>query len=454
LNVLASWNIRLKASKSVDIAIARGLAWVTFFVMLGKISGAFKEMAIAWRYGISAEVDGYLFVSNLVSWPVALWFSVLTVVLVPLAARLAKENPGQLPVFRAELLGVAIALGVGLTVAGAVLLPIVIRAPWVGLPTHTASLAADTVFGMVLLLPIGMVASVFSVWMLAVGMHANTLLEGVPAMAIAGAVLVGDGGVGPLVWGTAVGGVLHLASLGLPLAKRGEIKWPRLRFSSPAWRWFRQGFVVMLIGNAMLSLIVIVDLLFSVHLGTGAVSTLGYANRILALILGLGGTTISRATLPVFSSVTYADDGVVDSGNAIHKVAARWISIMFVLGTAAMVALWWLAPTIIKLLFERGAFSAENTAEVAEVLRYAVVQLPFYFAGLVLVSSLVSRGLHRAVAIGAGLSLIVKAVGNFLLVPKFGINGLMLSTTLMYIVSFAMLYMCARLANKRRGRAV
>lgn len=454
MNVLVAWNTKLKASKSVDVAIARGMAWVTLFVIFGKLSGAFKEMAVAWRYGVSAEVDGYLFVSNLVCWPVALWFSVLTVVLVPLAARLAKETPGQLPLFRAELLGAAIAIGVGLALLIGVLLPVVIRSPWVGLPAETAALAADTVFGLALLLPVGMVASVFSVWMLAAGMHANTLLEGVPALAIAGAVLVADGGVEPLVWGSVAGAALHLATLAVPLARRGEIRWPRFSFSSPAWRWFKQGFAVMLLGNALMSLITIVDLLFSVQLGTGAVSTLGYANRVLALVLGLGGTAISRATLPIFSRVTHSDNGLVDSGEAIHKVAGRWILIMFVLGTAAMLALWWLAPAIIKLLFERGAFSAENTAEVASVLQYGALQLPFYFAALVLVSSLVSRGFFLAVAIGAGVNLIVKGVANYLLVPEFGINGLMLATGVMYAISFTTLYLCARLANKRRGNAL
>jgi peptidoglycan biosynthesis protein MviN/MurJ (putative lipid II flippase) len=451
LNVLVAWNLKLKASQSVDIAIARGMAWVSLFVVIGKLSGAFKEMAIAWRYGISAEVDGYLFVANLVSWPVALWFSVLTVVLVPLAARLARENPTQLPLFRAELLGAAIAIGVALALVMAVLLPFVIRAPWTGLPAHTAAFAADTVFGMAPLLPISMVASVFSIWMLAVGMHANTLLEGVPALVLAGAVLIGDSGVGPLVWGTAAGAVLHLACLALPLAKRGEIKWPRFGFSSPAWQWFRQGFAIMLIGNALMSLVTIVDLMFSVHLGTGAVSALSYANRVLALILGLGGTAISRATLPVFSSVNYADDGATGSGKAIHQAATRWIVIMFVMGAGAMLAVWWLAPTIVSLLFERGAFSADNTAEVAEAMRYGAVQFPFYFAALVLVSSLVSRGLHQAVAIGAGLNLVVKCLANYLMVPKFGINGLMLATSVMCAGSFATLYLCAWLANQRQG---
>lgn len=46
------------------------MAWVALFVLLGSFARAAKEMAIAYRYGVSAEVDAYLFVFNLVSWPV------------------------------------------------------------------------------------------------------------------------------------------------------------------------------------------------------------------------------------------------------------------------------------------------------------------------------------------------------------------------------------------------
>ena len=63
-------------------AIARGMVLVVLFVFFGKLAGAAKEVAIAWRYGVSEEVDAYLLVLNLVSWPVGVWFSVLTVVLV------------------------------------------------------------------------------------------------------------------------------------------------------------------------------------------------------------------------------------------------------------------------------------------------------------------------------------------------------------------------------------
>lgn len=90
------------------------MAWVSLFVFVGKLAGAAKEIAIAYRYGVSAEVDAYLFVLNLIGWPTAVWFSVLVVVLVPLAARIRQDAKGDLPLFRAELLGLAILIGLTL----------------------------------------------------------------------------------------------------------------------------------------------------------------------------------------------------------------------------------------------------------------------------------------------------------------------------------------------------
>jgi putative peptidoglycan lipid II flippase len=453
LNILVAWNSRIRAFHPDHLAILRGMAWVTMFVMLGKLSGAGKEMVLAWRYGVGPEMDGYLFVLNLVSWPLALWFSVLTVVLVPLVARLRKDHAAELPCFRAELLGAVMLAGCALALVAAVLLLVGLRMQWVELPPQTAAIARSAVPGLVLLLPLGVLTSLFSAWMLAAGLHANTLLEGVPALVIATAVLACNGGIAPLVWGTVAGFVLHMVCLVVPLAKRREIGLPRLGLSSPAWPWFRQCFAIMLVGNALMSLIDIIDLMFSVRLGTGAVSTLGYANRVLALLIGLGGTAISRATLPVFSRAHYADASAGDcrQGGSIHRVAMHWVCIMLGVGAAATIAVWFLAPMAISLLFQRGAFNAENTAVVSDVLRHGAVQLPFYFAGLVLVSSLVARGLHRGVALAAAINLPVKAIANLLLVPHFGINGIVLATGIMYMTSFSTMCLFALHAHRKKG---
>src|SRR4249920_2037850 len=106
------------ASEVLDAhhGIVRGMLAVTVFALLGKVAGAVKEMAVAWRFGVGAPVDAYLLVQNLVNWPVAIWFSVLTVVLIPLANRVAMETPDELPRFRRELLAATLTGGVLLAI--------------------------------------------------------------------------------------------------------------------------------------------------------------------------------------------------------------------------------------------------------------------------------------------------------------------------------------------------
>ena len=114
MSLLGTIRARLHNAHSDHHAIARAMSWVALFVLLGSLARAAKEMAIAYRYGVSADVDAYLFVFNLVTWPVSVWFSVLTVVLAPLAARIRQDASEELPQFRSELLGLALLLGLTL----------------------------------------------------------------------------------------------------------------------------------------------------------------------------------------------------------------------------------------------------------------------------------------------------------------------------------------------------
>ena len=142
-------------------AIVRGMVWVALFVFLGKLAGAAKEMTIAYRYGISDQVDAYLFIYNLISWPVAVWFSILTVVVVPLAARIRQDASADLPRFRAELFAFSLVLGCDLAIIFWFGLPILLRSSWVGLSISTVSIATDIIPNMIVLAPLGILVRPF-----------------------------------------------------------------------------------------------------------------------------------------------------------------------------------------------------------------------------------------------------------------------------------------------------
>jgi putative peptidoglycan lipid II flippase len=426
MRALSALAARVRAAHPDHHAIARDMGWVAMFVFVGKLAGAAKEMAIAYRYGVSAEVDAYIFVFNLVNWPVGLWFGVLTVVLLPLAAHIRQNAAAELSAFRAELLGLSLSIGGILTLLVWLGLSLLLQSSWTGLPLETAAIAADMTPVLVWIAPTGVVISLFSAWMLAGSRQVNTLLEGVPALVLLLAVLTFPGGAEPLVWGILGGFALHLVSLAIPLGQRSEIEAPRFSRLSPHWPAFWQGFSIMLLGQALMSLITIIDQFFAARLGSGAIATMGYANRIIALILGVGATAVSRATLPVFSKAQ------ATGGVKTNRVAMHWVRFLFILGVLGMLVGWWIAPRAVKLLFERGAFTVDDTQAVAEVLRYGLLQVPFYFAGLVLVSYISSRRLYTLLFWSGVFAIAVKITANAVLITLYGIKGMMIGYALVY----------------------
>lgn len=418
--------------------ITLGFLWVSLFVFVGKLAGAAKEMTIAWRYGVSATVDAYVFVFNLVNWPVSIWFSILTVVLVPLIARLNNSNPQELPRFRSELLGLTLLFGLTLGVAMWFGLPFLLSAGWLGLSVTAQAEALSMVSGLALVVPLGVVISLLSAGLLAVGRHRNTLFEAIPALTLLVCLLLpSDWMPEPLLWGTVAGFALHMAALAVPLHRRGELQAPTFHQRSPEWRFFWGSIGVMAVGQVLMSFTNLIDQLFAVGLGEGALSTLSYANRILTLILGMIAMAIGRSTLPVFSAMQTGSPAMVS------RIALQWAMLMFLVGLVVLVVGWVLAPWMVSVLFERGAFNQRDTYSVAQVLSAGFIQLPFYAAGLVFVSCLGAMRKYAAIATIAATNLVVKSTFNYLFLDLYGIVGLMYAAGVMSFSSCVLCYFAA-----------
>jgi len=414
--------------------IATNFIWIFLFVVIGKMVGAAKEMTIAWRYGVSETVDAYVFVYNLVNMPISIWFSVLPAVLVPMITRLQHDAPGELQRFHAELLGFTILFGVGLRLFAWLGLPALLRAGWLGLSGNALNEALDMTGGMALLGLFGSLISLFSAWLLAAGQNRNTLFEAIPAFVILVALLLPpDYMPEPLIWGTVGGIALHLVALAAPLGKHGKLPSPIMRQKSQVWKGFWPSIRILIIGQVLMNLTNLIDLFFAADFGAGAISMMNYANRIVSFVLGLITIAISRATLPVFSEEQLK--GV--AATTLVRRLARW---MFLLGlgfflTGELASTW-----IVKSLFERGAFTETDSAQVVEMLRYALVQVPFYAYAMVLVSYISSQQKYSILLISSMIAVLVKTISVIYLTSSMRMNGIILSTTIVYLIGSLFFY--------------
>jgi len=155
---------------------------------------------------------------------------------------------------------------------------------------------------------------------------------------------------------------------------------------------------------------------------------------LLSLVLGLGATGITRALLPVLSDLHKKGDAFA------RKVASQWMSYMFLAGAIAAAVGWLLAPWAVHVLFQRGAFSAANTVAVSETVRAGLLQLPVYFAGIVLVQLTASRADYIVFFYVNLINIGIKVLTNYLLIDEFGVKGAMYSSALVYVFATALLY--------------
>jgi putative peptidoglycan lipid II flippase len=111
----------------------------------------------------------------------------------------------------------------------------------------------------------------------------------------------------------------------------------------------------------------------------GAIAALQYADRIYQLPLGVVGVAVGVVLLPELARALKAGH-LKEAANTQN----RSIEFVLFLTLPAAAGLWMLSDAIIRVLYERGAFSAENTAVVASILAIYGIGLP----GFVLIKAL------------------------------------------------------------------
>lgn len=440
---------RLERVNSENLAILRGMVWVASFLLLAKAIAAGKEIAVAYRYGTSALVDGYLFVFNLAQWPVSIFASVTAVILIPYLIKLQKAQPAEAMQLQAALLPVAFLLGIATSVFYALLMFWVVSRGGLGLTAQGQAAALTSLPWVAPGICFGFMAAVLSNWLMSQRRHANTLLEATPAAVIAGCLWVWPVAedqawdVWPLAVGTLVGLFLQTVLLGRLSQQR--LGFAHLGVIAQHWPALRSAFGVMLVAQVVFTSTSMIDQFFAVRMGEGVLSGYSYAQRIMALALGLTSVVVGRAMLPVFSSVS--------DMRASFVMATRWAWRFAGLGFLGTLVLFLIAEWATTLLFQRGAFTANNTREVAQILRILALQLPFYLFAIVLVQWLGAAGKAPWLLLGAIAGFFAKLSG-VLLWYNHGALALAASTALMYGVTALTIYCTAQITLARHNRCL
>jgi len=251
-------------------------------------------------------------------------------------------------------------------------------------------------------------------------------------------------GVWALPIGMVLGSFCECVVLIFALLKRGIHIVPRWNSDTPAVRVVRAQYIPLLVGSVLSSGVFIVDQTMAARLKPGSVAALGFGNRIVNVVVGLTAVSLSAAVIPYFSEMV-ARRQWSECRHTLSTYARliAFVTIPICLGIALF------SHPIVRLLFQRGLFTAVDTAVVARVQTMYAFQIPFYAVGLLYIRLLTALNRNDLVMASALINLTLDVIFNIVCIKFFGLPGIALSTSLFYAGSlFFAVVVCGRALRK------
>src|SRR5881392_1085553 len=186
---------------------------------------------------------------------------------------------------------------------------------------------------------------------------------------------------------------------------------------------------------------VLINSMFASYLQDGAVSWLNIAFRLMQLPLGIFGVAIATVTLPLVSRSAALGNTAEFRGALAH--ALRLVMLLTIPSAIGLIIL---AEPIIALIYQHGRFTNAATIQTAGALRFYAIGLVGYSAVKVLAPAfyaLDKRNLPMFVSLfSIGLNIALNWFFTFHL--DLGHRGLALSTSLVALTNFLILYLMMR----------
>lgn len=252
-----------------------------------------------------------------------------------------------------------------------------------------------------------------------------------------------------LAIGVMVGGVAQLAVQIPALAKLGAL--PRLSLQSLRWsslsaawhhpstRGVLGNMLPALVGVGVAQISLLINTQIASHLGSGAVSWLSFADRLMEFPTALLGVALGTVLMPSLTKAAATKDAVQFNG------LLDWgLRLTCLLALPAALALVLLAQPLVAVLFHYGQFSAHDVVMTQRaVAAYALGLLGFSWVKILAPAFYAQQNVKTPVKI-AIIVLVAVQAANSVSVAWLGHAGLAMSISMGAILNAALLFACLR----------
>lgn len=415
--------------------------------ILSRLLGYVREALLASRFGASSVTDSFLVAQEI---PASIYFVIsasLVLAFIPVYRSVIQKR-GEKEAWRLfnSALNVTGLISIALLVIGWVLAPVYmpLLVPGFG-PDALALVVRLTRTMLPLLLIMGMNGLAAAVLNARERFGAPALVGFLSNLIVVAALLVVTE-PGQILWvavAVVLGGLLGMLVQVALLPKIGFRYQPAIDWQDPMLATVGRLIVPVVIATSVQQVQTFATRLVASGLAEGTISALNYANRIAALPYGVIGLAVTTVIFP-----TLAEQGAAGRYEELRETISRGLRLLGFLLIPMAVGTFLFGGPLIRLVFERGAFTAEDT-------QVTVMALQYYCLGILFVGwvDLLNRTLYAVQdstgpMLAAIVTVVVNVLLNLVLVGPFGHGGLALSASLSYLVGVLMLL---RRSGRRLG---
>ncbi|MBE9167999.1 polysaccharide biosynthesis C-terminal domain-containing protein [Pleurocapsales cyanobacterium LEGE 06147] len=434
--VLEAW--KKLTSGSINRQIFGAAAIVGLLTASIKVVTVAKELIVAWRFGTGDELDAFLIALVVPSLIINVVAGSFNVALIPTYVRVReqqgiKASQRLLSGVMVWSLGLLVITTIAMMAAAPLYLPLIAS----GFDPQKLNLTLHLLWAIA---PIVLLSGILSIWSAVLNAGERFALAAVsPIVTPAITILLLFGfralGIFALAAGLVCGSIVEMFILGLALYRQNIPLRPKWYKFDANLRQVAGQYAPIMTGAFLMCSTNLVDQSMAAMLMPGSVAALGYANRVIFLPLTLSTTALGTAVIPYFSKMVAREDWL----NVRHTLMG-YLKLIFALTITLTIFFILGSELIVKLLFQRGSFTASDTQLVAQIINFYALQIPFYVSSIFVVRLINSLGINYLLAWGSGLNLIFNIIGNYVFMIYFGVKGIALSTSFVYLFSFSFLF--------------
>ena len=423
--------------KGANKQIFRALMSIASATLLVRVFGMLNQIIVTQRFGAGAIMDAYFVASAMPMLIASLGASAIESSVIPVYAKVRHRKEQASKLF-STLLNLLLLVSALLTVLMMIFRRQIIFFSAPALDPFRAGLA------------INLTPFIFPALLLMVGI---SLLEDVlntegqfgwPAYAgllvpLATAALVltlgGTEGVVILCIGTIVGLCLQLCVVIVRVRRSGLTYRLTIDWRNPAIRNILVVAWPVLLGALISQASPLIDQIFASYLSAGSISSLNYALKLISVPVGVIFAAVGRAVLPYLSRQVAIND------MKAFKETLRLYLWAVGAGTILLtVALLVLAHPLVQILFQRGAFTAEDTNRTAYILIGFVVGMTPMALGFITARAFSALRRTKVLMGVTAFSVVANAIFDYLFSRLWQGLGIALATSAVYCCTMCILF--------------